>query len=138
MFEEMSSKSVGKSAIQRRYADLVQRIFDEDNRIRFAAVYAGQHLLAGGMRPGLPSYDPEEAASELDLEFVRIARAAMVSEQWLGKLGAVLMTYEKVNLALLSFEDTDKFLVVSGEPGFDLLSLSPKLLAFASQEESDS
>ena len=68
--------SVSKHIGRRNYSRLLERIFDEDKRIRFVAVYEGQDLLAGGMRPGLSSHDPDEVAKEVDLELARIAKSA--------------------------------------------------------------
>lgn len=123
----MNSKSTGKRLGQRDYASLVERIFNEDKRIRFVAIYGGQDLLSGGMRKELSSYDPEEVARDVDLELARIAKSAKTSEQWFGKLNGIVMSYEKINLGLFSFEDMNKFLVVSSDPDYNPMSLLPKL-----------
>jgi hypothetical protein len=123
----MNSKSLGRS--QRDYANLVEKIFNEDKRIRFVAIYRGRDLLSGGMRPGTSSFDPEEEAKELDFELARIAKSTSASEKWFGKLSRIVVTYAKLNLALFPFEGMDKFLVVSSEPDYNLLSLLAKLSA---------
>jgi hypothetical protein len=126
-----NSKTLGKgSIVQRNYASLVQKIFDEDQRIRFVAIYAGRDLIAGGMRPGVPSYDPEEEARELDLELARIAKSTSNSERWFGMLEGIVVTYAKLNLALFPLEGTERFVVVSSEPDFNLQSLLAKLRTF--------
>ena len=37
------------------------------------------------------------------------------------------MSYKKINLVLFSFQDMNKFLVVSSEPDYNPMSLLPKL-----------
>ncbi|MDG6908434.1 MAG: hypothetical protein JRN20_21900 [Nitrososphaerota archaeon] len=129
----MDSDTLSKRVGHRTYASLVERIFNEDKRIRFVAVYGGRDLLAGGMKPGLPSYDPEEVAREVDLEFARIAKSAQSSERWFGELNAIVMSYKNINLGLFRFEDMNKFLVVSSEPDYNPLSLLQKLPALLSE-----
>ncbi len=123
----MASKTLGKRFAQRNYANLVKKVFSEDKRIRFVAIYAGRDLISGGMREGIPSYDPEEQAKELDLELSKIAKSTSNSERWFGKLNGILIAYEKLNLALFPLEDMDKFVVVSSEPDVNLLSVLAKL-----------
>ncbi len=93
----MNSKGLTKE--RRNYAKLAERIFNEDKRIRFVAIYGGRDLLSGGMRSGVSSYDLEEAAKQVDLEFAIIAKSAKTSEQWFGRLNGIVMYYEKLNLA---------------------------------------
>jgi len=132
--DRMDPNTLSKRVGQRGYAALVESIFNEDKRIRFVAVYGGRDLLAGGMKPGLPSYDPEEVAREVDLELARIAKSAESSERWFGKLNGVVMSYKNINLGLFRFEDMTKFLVVSSEPDYNLLSLVAKLPVLLSDQ----
>jgi hypothetical protein len=113
--------------VQRAFLkSLVDSIFKQDPRIRFVAVYEGQYTIAGEMRPGVPSYDPEGVAREIDMQLAKMGSIAKSWEQWFGRLDAIALRYSKVNLIFKPLGD-GKFLVVSTEPDYDPLSLLPVL-----------
>jgi hypothetical protein len=113
--------------VQRAFLkSLVESIFKQDQRIRFVAVYEGQYTLAGEMRPGVPSYDPESVSKEIDLQLAKMGGIAKAWEQWFGRLDAIALRYSKINLVFKPLSD-GKFLVVSTEPDYDPLSLLPEL-----------
>jgi hypothetical protein len=110
------------AASQRRMLDqrayllrLLDAVFAIDSRIRSASIYEDQYLIGGGMRPGVTSYEPDEVAKQIDLEFSTIARTAAGWERWFGKMGAVYISYEKVNLYFFRLGGR-RFMVVSAEP----------------------
>ncbi len=71
----MNSKGLTKG--RRNYANLVERIFNEDKRVRFVAICGGGDLLSRGMGPGVSSY-AGEAAKQVDLEFAGIAKSEVL------------------------------------------------------------
>jgi len=114
---------------QRTYLlKLLDAVFGIDARIRSASIYEDQYLIGGGMRPGVASFEPDEVAKQIDLEFATIAKLAAGWERWFGRMGAVYVTYDKVNLYFFRLGGK-RFMVVSAEP-----SLAPELVTRGVQE----
>ncbi len=102
---------------------LIDSIFGVDPGIRFVAIYQEQHMLAGGMRGGRSSYEPEEEAYDIDLQLAKIGEMTRSWQKWFGAMNALIVGYEKLNLVFQPLEE-GRFLVLSTEVGvncFDLL-----------------
>ena len=111
--------------------NLIDELFDIDPRIRFIAVYHGQYIIAGGMRPDLESHDPDDEARDLDLQLEKIGEILRRWQRWFGKLRAFTLSYERVNLIFQPLEG-ERFLVMSTEPQLDPSSVIMKVEAHPS------
>ena len=111
--------------------NLIDELFDIDPRIRFIAVYHGQYIIAGGMRPDLESHDPDDEARDLDLQLEKIGEILRRWQRWFGKLRAFTLSYERVNLIFQPLEG-ERFLVMSAEPELDPSSVIMKVEAHSS------
>ncbi len=100
----------------RRFIDA---IFEVDGGIRFAAVYQGQYLLAGGMRKGVDPYDPDDSY-DVDMQLARIGEITRAWQKWFGHLDSISLRYEKVSL-LFHLLGEGRYLVMSAEPEVDLV-----------------
>jgi hypothetical protein len=114
-----STKKTDRDRLNR----VILGIFDQDERIRSVAIYQDQYQLAGGMRPGARSHDPEEEAREIDLQLAKVGEIARSWQRWFGTLVAFTIKYERVTLAFHPL-GAGRFLVISSEPDFDTASLS--------------
>ena len=110
---------------------LIDELFGIDPRIRFIAVYHGQYIIAGGMRPDLESHDPDDEARDLDLQLEKIGEVLRRWQRWFGKLHAFTLRYERVNLIFQPLEG-ERFLVMSTEPQLDPSSVVMKVEAHSS------
>lgn len=106
--------------------EIIEWIFKRDRRVRFVAIYQDQYLLAGGMREGVTSLDPEEEAREIDLKLAKIAETIGDWQKWFGKLETFLLRYEKVSLIFQPLSN-NRFLIISCEPDLDLFPLLKEL-----------
>ena len=112
---------------QRRWLErAIDKVFEVDDGIRFVAVYQEQYMLAGGMRKGTASYDPEDEAHEIDMQLSRIGEIARSWQRWFGTLRALILSYERLNLVFQPLGE-GRFLVLSTEPSTDPVSLMEKL-----------
>lgn len=93
---------------------LIDKIFGADSGIRFVAIYQDQYMLAGGMRPGQSSFEPEETAHDIDLQLSKIGEITRSWQKWFGSLDAIALKYEKLNLMFQPLKE-GRFLVVSTE-----------------------
>ncbi len=118
----MPPKAPTKKAEGERLNKVIEGIFNYDERIRFVAIYQDQYQLAGGMRPGARSHDPEEEAREVDLQLAKVGEIARSWQRWFGNLVAFTIRYEKITLAFHPIR-AGRFLVISSEPDFDPASL---------------
>ncbi len=118
----MPSKASAKKSERERLNSVIEGIFNHDQRIRFVAIYQDQYQLAGGMRPGARSHDPEEEAREIDLQLAKVGEIARSWQRWFGNLVAFTIRYEKITLAFHPIR-AGRFLVISSEPDFDPASL---------------
>ena len=105
---------------------LIDGIFDLDEGVRFVAVYLDQYMLAGGMRPGLSSFDPDEESREVDLQLSQTGEIAQSWQKWFGQLGGVVFNYENLNLVFQPLAER-KNLVLSTEPSSDPASILERL-----------
>ncbi len=106
----------------------MQGIFKHDKRIRFVSIYQDQNLLAGGMRPGVESFDPEGDAREIDLQLAKVGEITRAWQPWFGRLVRFTVKYEKITLGFHPL-GSGRFLVISGEPEANLSSLERVIAA---------
>lgn len=107
-------------------ATLVDRVFEVDTRIRFVGVYQHHNMLAGGMRKGRKSVDPEEEAVEIDTKLAKMGETAAAWQNWFGNLQGYSIRYENVSLAFVPL-GKDRFLLISTEPDLDPFEVVEKL-----------
>lgn len=113
--------------LQRRWLEkAIDQIFELDEGIRFVAIYHEQYMLAGGMRKGTTSYDPEDEAHDIDVQLSKIGEIARSWQRWFGSLRALVLSYERINLVFQPLGE-GRFLVLSTEPSTDSVSLTEKL-----------
>ncbi len=124
----MSSQPASKNGDREHLNRLIQGIFKHDKRIRFVSIYQDQNLLAGGMRPGVRSYDPEADAREIDLQLAKVGEITRAWQPWFGRLVRFTVNYEKITLAFHPL-GSGRFLVISGEPEVNLSSLERVIAA---------
>lgn len=105
---------------------LIERIFSVDTGIRFVAIYQEQHMLAGGMRDGRSSLDPEEEAYDIDLQLSKIGEITRSWQKWFGNMNALVVVYEKLNLIFQPLSD-GRFLVLSTEATLNAFELLERL-----------
>jgi len=110
---------------------LIDDLFDVDPRIRFIAVYHGRHIIAGGMKSNLDSYDPDDEARDIDLQLEKIGETVRGWQRWFGRLSNLTLRYEKINLVFHPLQQ-GLFLVLSSEADFDPESVLAKLRAHPS------
>ena len=110
---------------------LIDELFAIDPRIRFIAVYHGQYIIAGGMRPDLESHDPDDEARDIDLQLEKIGEMLRTWQRWFGKLYTFTLRYERVNLVFQPLGG-ERFLVMSTEPQLDPSGLMVKIEAHSS------
>jgi len=101
---------------------LIDRIYSASPGIRFVAIYQGQHMLAGGMRRGLSSIDPEEEAYDIDLQLAKIGEITRSWQRWFGNMNAFVVGYEKLNLVFQPLGE-GRYLVLSTEAGLNSFEL---------------
>ena len=111
--------------------NLIDELFSIDPRIRFIAVYHGQYIIAGGMRPSLKSHDPEDEARDIDLQLEKIGEILRTWQRWFGRLYTFTLRYERVNLVFQPLGG-ERFLVMSTEPQLDPSGLMVKIEAHSS------
>ena len=110
---------------------LIDELFGIDPRIRFIAVYHGQYIIAGGMRPDIESHDPDDEARDIDLQLEKIGEILRTWQRWFGKLYAFTLRYERVNLVFQPLGG-ERFLVMSTEPQLDPSGVMMKVEAHSS------
>lgn len=103
-------------------SSFISKIFSIDERVRFVAIYEGQYMLAGTMREGRESLDPEDAAREIDIQLSRMFEIGSKWQNWFGKFHYLVLKFSKVNLGIAPIKGK-RALVISTEP-----SLGPELI----------
>jgi len=111
--------------------NLIDELFSIDSRIRFIAVYHGQYIIAGGMRPSLKSHDPEDEARDIDLQLEKIGEILRTWQRWFGRLYTFTLRYERVNLVFQPLGG-ERFLVMSTESQLDPSGILMKVEAHPS------
>lgn len=121
----MVSQAVDRSALRKSLGKVIDGIFDLDPGIRMVAVYQGQYMLAGGMRKGVDSYDPDDAYG-IDMQLSKMGEMAEVWQTWFGKLEMLAFRYEKLNLTFHPLAE-GRFLIMSTEPKVDPFTTMKKV-----------
>jgi len=121
------SQAVDRSTLRKSLERIIDGIFAIDSGIRMVAVYQGQHMLAGGMRKGVESYDPDDSY-DVDMQLSKMGEIARAWQSWFGELESLTLKYEKLNL-LFHPIDESRFLVMSTEPHVYLLATMKKIRA---------
>ncbi len=119
----------GKSKSQARRRALgrqIDKVFELDSRIRFVAVYQDQYMLAGGMRSGVQSFEPEEQAMDVDLRLAKVGEIANAWQKWFGNLDGIVLNYARLTLAFTPLGQ-NRFLVLSSDPGLNLFDVVENL-----------
>ena len=124
---EMPSKLRG-NAVRRALAKLIDEVFGLDAGIRSVAVYQDQYMLAGGMRQGRSSFDPEEEALDIDLQLARIGEIATEWQKWFGTLDGLALRYDRLNLAFTPLAES-RFIVISTDPDVNPFAVLEKMKA---------
>jgi len=120
------SREIGKRARRRTLLKLIDRIFDADPGIRFVALYQDQYMLAGGMKEGRSSIDPEEEARDVDLQLAKIGEVIHSWQRWFGTLGAFAIKFDKLNLVFIPLKE-GRFIVLSTEAHLNPFTVLEKL-----------
>jgi len=120
------SREIGRRAQRRTLLRLIDRVFEVDPGIRFVALYQDQYIIAGGMRKGRSSLDPEEEAHDIDLQLARIGEITHSWQKWFGSLDTLAMRYEKLSLAYVPLKE-GRFLVISADTGLNPFNLLEKM-----------
>jgi hypothetical protein len=114
-----------RNAARKSLEQAIEGIFDIDPGIRKFAVYQGQHVLAGVMRKGVESYDPEDAYN-IDMQLCKMGEITQGWEKWFGQLEALTLKYEKLNLTFHPLSRS-RFLIMSSEPAVDSVTTMEKI-----------
>ena len=102
-----------------QYEKICNSVFKYDRRIRYAGVLDETgRLIAGGMRRGVPSLEPQSEDLRLIANITIQLSTDKTWDQYFGKTQFTFMKREKVNI--LTFNVGDKLLLVSTEPDFTL------------------
>ncbi len=114
----MVSQATSRRSERRSIRRIIDGIFDLDSGIRFVAVYQDQYLLAGGMRKGVQTYDPDDSY-DVDMQLAKIGLITRAWQRWFGSLGSISLRYERISLLFQPLAE-GRFLVMSAEPDVDV------------------
>lgn len=123
----MVSQAIDRSTVRKSLERIIDGIFAIDPGIRMVAVYQGQHVLAGGMRKGVESYDPDDSY-DVDMQLSKMGEIARAWQSWFGELESLTLKYENLNLTFYPIDES-RFLVMSTELGVNPLSTMKKIRA---------
>jgi hypothetical protein len=99
--------------------DLPSRVFDLDRRIRYCAILDEMgRTVSGGMRPGLPSLEPEDEAQKVDLQVAVIRGMTEAGRGYLGGTDYVIIHREKLMLVAIPIDR--KTVLISAQPDFPI------------------
>lgn len=115
-------------------SEVLDAMFDLDPAIRFVAVYHEQYLLAGGMRNGTLSFDPDEDARKIDLQLSKMGEIAESWQHWFGHLDVVVLRYQKLHLVLLPLK-VNRFFIFSASVKADPYEIARKIRESRSFQE---
>ena len=95
-------------------------LLDFDRRLRYCAMLDPMgRTVAGGMRSGIPSLEPEEEASKVDLHMAVIRGMTEAARSYLGAMDYAVVHREKLMLVVIPVPEGNTVLV-SAEPDFPL------------------
>ncbi len=105
--------------LQVGYEKICTEMFKFDRRVRFAAVLdqSGRQI-AGGMRKGIPSLEPQSEDLRLIANITIQLSTDKTWDQYFGRIQYTFLKREKVNI--LTFHLGSKLMLVSTEPDFTL------------------
>jgi hypothetical protein len=116
---------------------LVTAIFQSDPRIRYCAVIDEEgREIAGGMRPGIESLEPEPETSRLRVQSVIGEAMAGTWDRLHGKADYVIVHRAKITVILFILSGS-KSVLISAEPDFPLVrfpELAKIVEAFSARE----
>ncbi len=102
-----------------QYEKISNSVFKYDRRIRYAGILDQTgRLIAGGMRRGVPSLEPQSEDLRLIANITIQLSTDKTWDQYFGKTQFTFIKREKVNI--LTFNVGDKLVLVSTEPDFTL------------------
>ncbi|MDA4128525.1 MAG: hypothetical protein OK422_03600 [Thaumarchaeota archaeon] len=102
-----------------QYDKITNSMFKFDRRVRYAAVLDSTGaLIAGGMRRGIPSLEPNSEDLRLIANLTIQLNTDKTWDRYFGKTQFTFIKREKVNI--MTFYLGDKLLFVSTEPDFTL------------------
>lgn len=103
--------------------DLATKVFDFDRRIRYFGILDEMgRTTAGGMRPGLKSLEPDDAAERVDLQMAVTRGMTEAANKYFGKTNYIIIHREQLMLIALPRSDKRTVLVTT-EPDFPLEKL---------------
>lgn len=108
-----------KRMMQVQYEKICTEMFKFDRRVRFAAILdASGRTIAGGMRRGIPSLEPQSEDLRLIANITIQLSTDKTWDKYFGKTQLTFIKREKVNV--LTFPISNKLVLVSTEPDFTL------------------
>jgi hypothetical protein len=94
-------------------------VFNLDRRIRYCAVLDEMgRTVSGGMRPGLPSLEPDDEAQKVDLQVAVIRGMTEAGRGYLGGTDYVIIHREK--LMLVAIPINRRTVLISAQPDFPI------------------
>jgi hypothetical protein len=106
--------------------DFISKVFSLDEGVRSVSIYHEQYMVAGKMREGVKSLDPEEEAKIIDVSLSRISEMVRKWQTWFGEMCCMSIRYEKINLGLFPLKG-GRTLVISTEPSLDTHAIFEKV-----------
>ena len=104
-------------------SDLSAKIFDFDRGIRYCGILDEMGRTAsGGMRPGLKSLEPEDAAEKVDIQMAVTRGMTEAASKYLGRANYIIIHRERLMLIALPRKDK-RTVLISAEPDFPLEKL---------------
>jgi len=105
--------------IEVQYEKICTEMYKFDRRVRYAAILddTGRQI-AGGMRKGIPSLEPQSEDLRLIANITIQLNTDKTWDRYFGRSQYTFIKREKVNI--LTFSIADKLLLVSTEPDFTL------------------
>jgi hypothetical protein len=98
--------------------EIVQRIFNLDDRIRYCAVVSSEgQVLEGGMREGLASLEPANQTKLIIARSSLIMKMFEASEEYFGSAKAGMVLHESIVLAVIALTQS-KYLLISCDPSY--------------------
>jgi len=105
--------------MQVQYDKICSEAFKFDRRVRFAAILdESGRTIAGGMRKGIPSLEPQSEDLRLIANITIQLSTDKTWDQYFGKTQFTFVKREK--LSILTFPLGNKLMFVSSEPDFTL------------------
>jgi hypothetical protein len=105
--------------MQVQYEKVCTEMYKFDRRVRYAAILDEKgRQIAGGMRKGIPSLEPQSEDLRLIANITIQLSTDKTWDRYFGRSQYTFIKREKVNI--LTFSVGNKFLLVSTEPDFML------------------